>query len=217
MKHTDDQEKALFEPELEENPICGRREERDSDFRRRILSTAKTLFQTHNIEDVTMHQIAKEAGVGQGTLYRRYSHIGDVCSDLLRSTTNQFLTSLEAEIAENKPDLSAMKQLSECVVRIIDFIDEKATLLSTIVSMHTDKRSFSLHKKPLFVRLHNLMAPLVIRAVEQGEIQPIDVTLTVNTILASLIPDQYLYHREVLGYTKEQFTEGICRLFVKGI
>lgn len=217
MKHTDDQEKALFEPELDANPICGRREERDSEYRRRILSTAKNLFQTHSIEEVTMHQIAKEAGVGQGTLYRRYAHIGDVCSDLMRSTTNQFLASLETEFTENKSGLSAMKQLSECIVRIIDFIDEKASLLSTIVSMHTDKHNFSLHKKPLFVRLHNLMSPLLNRAVEQGEIRPIDVTLTVNTILASLIPDQYQYHREVLGYTKEQFTEGICRLFVKGI
>ncbi|NOV04627.1 TetR/AcrR family transcriptional regulator [Paenibacillus planticolens] len=217
MKHPEDHENSLNEDNIEANPICGRREERDSEYRQRILSSARTLFKTHNIENVTMHQIAKEAGVGQGTLYRRYAHIGDVCSDLMRSTTTQFLAALEAELAEPKPDVTAMKQLSDFIYQMIDFVDDKASLLATIVSMHTDKRSFSLHKKPLFVRLRSLLAPLLNLAVEQGEIQPIDVTLTVNTILTSLIPDNYLYHREVLGYTKEQFAEGICRIFVKGI
>ena len=72
-------------------------------------------------------------------------------------------------------------------------------------------------KKPFFVRLHNILAPLIQHAVQNGEIKDIDVTLTVNTILISIFPEQYLYHKEVLGYTKQQFTEGICRLFVKGI
>lgn len=217
MNQKDNDENSLYELDIDASPVCGRREERDSEYRRRILSTARTLFQTHQIENVTMHQIAKEAGVGQGTLYRRYAHIGDVCSDLLRSSTTQFLTALESDLGEPIPGVSPMSQLRECIIRIVDFVDEKASLLATVVSMHADKRSFSLHKKPLFVRLHNLIAPLLTRAVELGEIKPLDVTLTANTILASVIPDHYLYHREVLGYTKEQFIDGICRLFVKGL
>ncbi|SDM83463.1 transcriptional regulator, TetR family [Paenibacillus sp. yr247] len=217
MKHTNDHEKSLYEVDIEAHPACGRREERDSEYRRRILTTARSLFKTNEIENVTMHQIAKEAGVGQGTLYRRYAHIGEVCSDLLHSTTNQFLASLEAVLADPSPEITAMSQFSDAIIRIIDFIDDKAPLLSAINTMYTDKRSFFLHKKPIYVRLQNILSPLLTRAVHQGEIEQIDVTLTVSTLLASLLPGQYLYHREVLGYSKEQFTEGICRLFVKGI
>ncbi|KRF11088.1 TetR/AcrR family transcriptional regulator [Paenibacillus sp. Soil787] len=217
MKHPDTNENSLYSQDMKAIPPCGRREERDSEYRRRILTSAKSLFETNQIESVTMHQIAKESGVGQGILYRRYAHIGEVCSDLLRSTTSQFIASLEASIADPGPEVTAMNQLSDTIVRIIDFVDGKASLLSVINTIYTDKHSFYLHKKPIYVRLHNLLAPLITRAVQQEEIGPIDVTLTVNTILASLTPEQYLYHREILGYTKQQFIEGICRLFVKGM
>ncbi|MEC0229417.1 TetR/AcrR family transcriptional regulator [Paenibacillus alba] len=217
MNHTDDPKDSLYNLEFEAHTICGRREEKDSEYRRRILTTARNLFQTHAIETVTMHQIAKEAGVGQGTLYRRYAHIGEVCSDLLRSTTSQFIESLERSLTDPAPEIKAMSQVSNSIKLIIDFIDDKASLLSSVNMTYNDKGSFYLHKKPIFIRLHNILAPLMERAVQQGEIQPLDVTLTVNTILGSLMPDQYMYHREILGYTKEQFIEGICRLFVKGI
>lgn len=217
MKHSDNQEKSLYQLEKETNPACGRREERDSEYRRRILTTARDLFEKNKIETVTMHQIAKESGVGQGTLYRRYAHVGEVCSDLLGSTTAQFLTSLEEGLVDPTTEVTAMSQLSNTIIRIIEFIDDKATLLSAVNTMYTDKRSFYLHKKPIFVRLNSLLASLITRAVQQGEIEPIDVTLTANTLLASLSPEQYLYHREILGYSKQQFAEGICRLFVKGI
>ncbi|GGI43980.1 hypothetical protein GCM10008018_04830 [Paenibacillus marchantiophytorum] len=217
MKHIDEPQDSLYALDVEAKLSCGRREEKDSEYRRRILTTARNLFRTHEIDTVTMHQIAKEAGVGQGTLYRRYAHIGEVCSDLLRSTTSQFIASLEAKIADTTPEGTALSQMSEAIIMIIDFIDDKASLLSAINLIYTDKERFYLHKKPIYVRLHNLLAPLVELAVNQGEIEQIDVTLTVNTILGSLMPEQYLYHREVLGYTKEQFISGICRLFVKGI
>ncbi|MDR6882032.1 TetR/AcrR family transcriptional regulator [Bacillus sp. 3255] len=216
MKQPENDEQSLYDLDIDASPACGRREERDSEYRRRILTSARALFQTHPIENVTMHQIAKEAGVGQGTLYRRYAHIGDVCSDLLRSSTTQFLNSMEADLSAPMPGVSPLQQLRLAIVRIIDFVEEKAPLLATVVSMHTDKRSFSLYKKPFFLRLHHLIAPLLARAIEQGEMEPLDVTLTANTILASVVPDHYLYHIEVLGYTKEQFIDGICRLFVKG-
>lgn len=217
MKHPDTNENSLYSQDMNAIPPCGRREERDSEYRRRILTSARSLFETNQIESVTMHQIAKESGVGQGTLYRRYAHIGEVCSDLLRSTIAQFLASLEDTLADPGPEATAMNQLSDTIIRIIDFVDDKADLLSVINTMYTEKRSFYLHKKPIYIRLHNIVAPLVTRAVQQGEIGQIDVTLTVNTILASLTPEQYLYHREILGYSKQQFVEGICRLFVKGI
>lgn len=217
MKHPEDHTFPFCEPPAEEVTTTGRRGERDTEYRRRILSAAKSLLETHDIESVTMHQIAKESGVGQGTLYRRYNHIGDVCSDLIKSTTMQYIETMEANFLAIAPDEVAMQKLSECLQTLIDFVDENVSLLSLISSIHAEKRSFAIHKKPFFIRLRNILTPLLERAVQNGEIAEIDVTLTVNTILTSLLPDQYLYHRSVLGYTKQQFKDGICRLFIKGI
>ncbi|OCT15605.1 hypothetical protein A8709_16190 [Paenibacillus pectinilyticus] len=218
MKHPDDHNFTFCEPDKESTPPSGRREERDSEYRRRILSAAQSLLETNDIESVTMHQIAKESGVGQGTLYRRYTHIGDVCSDLIKSTTMQFIDKLEAKYAAgSSEEESGMKRLSACIHEVIDFVDVNVSLLSVISSMHADKRGFSIHKKPFFVRLRNILVPLLNHAIQHGEIEDIDVTLTVNTILISVFPEQYLYHKDVLGYSKAKFTDGICRLFVKGI
>ncbi|NQX57905.1 TetR/AcrR family transcriptional regulator [Paenibacillus qinlingensis] len=216
MKHPDDHQGIC---ELVKDAITpsSRRGERDTEYRRRILSAARMLLESNDIESVTMHQIAKESGVGQGTLYRRYTHIGDVCSDLIKSTTTRFIDMLEAKYTKADPEGSGLAQLSACIHDVIDFVDENVSLLSVISSMHADKRSVSIHKKPFFTRLRNILAPLIQHAIQNGEIKDLDVTLTVNTLLISLFPEQYLYHKDVLGYTKQQFTEGICRLFVKGI
>ncbi|CAN7471513.1 TetR/AcrR family transcriptional regulator [Paenibacillus sp. LjRoot56] len=216
MTHPDDHQ-GVCELIKEAIPPSSRRGERDTEYRRRILSAARTLLETNEIESVTMHQIAKESGVGQGTLYRRYTHIGDVCSDLIKSTTNRFIDMMEEKYRIAGPVESGLAQLSACIHDVIDFVDENVSLLSVISSMHADKRNYSIHKKPFFVRLHNILAPLIQYAIQTGEIEDIDVTLTINTLLISLFPEQYTYHRDVLGYTKQQFTEGICRLFVKGI
>ncbi|KRE90227.1 hypothetical protein ASG89_07925 [Paenibacillus sp. Soil766] len=217
MKHPDDQHQGICQLIKDAIPPNSRRGERDTEYRRRILAAARTLLETHDIESVTMHQIAKESGVGQGTLYRRYTHIGDVCSDLIKSTTIRFIDMLEEKYRIGDPVGPGLAKLSACIHDIIDFVDENVSLLSVISSMHGDKRSISIHKKPFFVRLHNILAPLIQHAIHHGEMEDIDVTLTVNTLLVSLFPEQYAYHRDVLGYSKQQFAEGICRLFVKGI
>ncbi|OAS19039.1 TetR/AcrR family transcriptional regulator [Paenibacillus oryzisoli] len=221
MKHPDEHQQEIREliKDVVTDTVTpsSRRGERDTEYRRRILSAARMLLETNDIESVTMHQIAKESGVGQGTLYRRYTHIGDVCSDLIKSTTNRFIDMIEDKYTNMHPIGSGLDQLSACIHDVIDFVDENVALLSIISSMHGEKRHYTIHKKPFFVRLRNILAPLIQHAIQNNEIKDLDVTLTVNTLLISLFPEQYLYHKDTLGYTKQQYTEGICRLFVKGI
>ncbi|MDF2725691.1 MAG: TetR/AcrR family transcriptional regulator [Paenibacillus sp.] len=216
MKQPNDEQE--LQPASKESAAPGsRREERDTEYRRRILATASELFEKRGVEGVSMYQIAQEAGVGQGTLYRRYTHLGEVCSDLLQTTIDTFLQSLEESLSDVEPGTPAMRQLSDIVSRIIDFIDQKASLLHTIHSMYFEKKSYTIYEKPIFRRLHDLLHPLLVRAVGQGEIREIDITLTIHTLLVALGPNQYLYHRDVLGYDKKRFTQGICRLFVEGL
>src|SRR6266571_7474662 len=62
-----------------------RYERRDAaEHRQRIMEVARRLFAEHGVEAVSMHQIARAAGIGQGTLYRRYAHKGALCMDLLQ-------------------------------------------------------------------------------------------------------------------------------------
>lgn len=217
MKHDNTSKDQLNQHIAEPDFPCSRREARDIEYRNRILTTARQLFATHGIDNISMYQIAQEAGIGQGTLYRRYAHIGEVCADLLRTTTTQFLDSLQSSVKDPAAETTALSQLADIITRTIDFVDDKAALLTVISMTYNIKKNFSPHQKPIYIRLHNIVAPIMSRAISQGEMEPIDVTLTVNTLLTALSPEQYLYHREQLGYSKEAFTAGICRIFVKGL
>lgn len=58
--------------------------------RRRLLETAERLFNEQSVENITMSDIAKSAGVGKGTLYRHFSDKADLCHALLDEAMRDF-------------------------------------------------------------------------------------------------------------------------------
>jgi len=51
--------------------------------RARVLEAADRLFARHGGREVTMERIAAEAGIGKGTLYRRYPDVASIAQALL--------------------------------------------------------------------------------------------------------------------------------------
>jgi AcrR family transcriptional regulator len=58
--------------------------------RRRILSAAARLFDEHGVERVSMEAIASEAGVGKGTVFRRFGDRSGLVMALLDERTRAF-------------------------------------------------------------------------------------------------------------------------------
>jgi len=204
-------------PDHEDNPSntgFSRREQRDYEYRQLILSTTRELIETHGIDSISMYQIAQAAGVGQGTLYRRYTNVGEIYADLLKTTTTAFFDDLETRFNREQ---SACVQLNDIVIRIIDFMDERADLLSMINSTFANDKTFKVHKRPIIQQLLNLLTSLITLAVEQGEVEDIDSKLAANCMLSAISPGHYKYHRKELGYSKEQFVTIIQRIFVQGL
>src|SRR5437667_12568260 len=74
---------------------CNMQSDNTEEYCARILITARTLFSERGVDAVSMHQIAQAAGVGQGTLYRRYTHKSSLCEALLSSAIQQFQQELD--------------------------------------------------------------------------------------------------------------------------
>ncbi|UQZ36416.1 hypothetical protein C2I18_24520 [Paenibacillus sp. PK3_47] len=183
----------------------------------RILRAAHDLFAENGIEAVNMHAIAKHAGIGQGSLYRRFSDKGEICSALLNDSTERFLRGMESELPLPEYAEAPLMHLQSCIGRVVDLIEEYAELLLMIKSEFTGKKQLTQFEHPFFRRLNDIMAKLLRRARDNGEIIGIDPHFGATALVAVLSPDLYLYQQKVHGATKEEITRGIMTLFVSGL
>src|SRR6476469_142202 len=62
--------------------------------RRRILAAAAQLIEEHGVEHVSMDAIAAEAGVGKGTLFRRFGDRSGLVMALIDERTREFQDAL---------------------------------------------------------------------------------------------------------------------------
>jgi AcrR family transcriptional regulator len=197
-------------PELFGSPAgAPRTERRDAaEHRRRILETARSLMAEHGVEAVSMHQIARGAGVGQGTLYRRYAHKGELCAELMVDSWNELESTIE-EIAAD-PALRPIKRLDAVLVAIVRFIDKHIPLMS---AMHAAGLKGSREEKndPYYLWMREVIARLGAECIEAGELPALEPVFIADSLLGAL---QNLYERHGDHYTAEQILDGVRRLFL---
>ena len=117
-----------------------RHERRDAaEHRQRILEVARRLFAEHGVGATSMHQIAMAAGVGQGTLYRRYAHKGELCMDLLRERHESFAQEV-AELLAAKATSPALERLESVLAKGVALLEEQGALLGPVAGAEPSRR-----------------------------------------------------------------------------
>jgi AcrR family transcriptional regulator len=203
-----------------------RAERRDAaEHRQRILEVARSLFARQGVDDVSMHQIAMAAGIGQGTLYRRYAHKGELCMDLLRDGHERFVEEIAAFFATTATS-PALERLDGVLAHLVAFLEEQGALLGPIAVTNlrdalcdeTDKsRRHAYQSEPLYLWLHELLASLLTEAVGRGELASIDVVYTADAMLATLHPMCYRFQRQERGFSPERILQGLRRIYIEGL
>jgi AcrR family transcriptional regulator len=203
-----------------------RHERRDAaEHRQRILDVAQHLFEQHGVDAVSMHQIALAAGIGQGTLYRRYRHKGELCMDLLRDHHEQFAEEVAALFAQTET-APTLERLDGLLVKMVALLEDQVTFLGPVGGTMTgDDRcpepgrssDFSFHQSSWYLWLHELLSGVLTEAVERGELTPLDVPFTVDTMLAILNPPFYRFQRLDRGFSQERILQGLRRVYVEGM
>ncbi|MVO98279.1 TetR/AcrR family transcriptional regulator [Paenibacillus lutrae] len=192
---------------------------RDSDYQNRIVTASNRLFKEHGVENVSMHQIAKAAQIGQATLYRRYSNKGEICMAILSSNTQDFLRDLDSFRLSRGLEVTSLTLLSEVVDRIADYLDDQATML--VIIKYEYNRSSELQllqfNHPVFLYLQDIISLLYAKAIEEREVDPLNVTLTTHTLVAALSPDLFLYQQKTLRFSKEDIVAGIKRIYIEAL
>ncbi len=207
-----------------------RRERRDAAAHRQcILTVARQLFERAGVAAVSMHQIAQAAGIGQGTLYRRYSNKADLCRDLIRERHARFATELQSWL-EASTGSSALTRLEGVLARLLHFINASMPLLQAIVAtelcdvMADEECDESIRRRRspasqdhLFHWMHDLLAGLLVDAVAQGEIASLDTDYTADMMLVAMNPLHLRFLQAECGYTLERIVEGLRHIFITGI
>lgn len=189
------------------------RERRDAAANRALLlETAARLFAERGVAAVSMAEIAQQAGVGKGTLYRRFAHKGEICLGLLNNQLKAFqdeqLDALRQMSVAGEPYLG---QLAHFLQALVAFTEEHMPLLCEVqqYSQHTENENL---ERPHFWQYLTVYG-LLREARRAGEVgADLDAAFTAEATLAPLIAHTYRFQRERLGFTPERIGDGLTRL-----
>ncbi len=194
-----------------------RKERRDAaEHRQRVLRAARELFSTYGVDATSMAEIARKAGVGQGTLYRRYAHKGELCGALLIEHAHQLWSEIDTYLDAHTQE-PVLDQIAFFLQRIAAFNEDNAMLLGAMVDAACGPRRGDSFHSPFYQWLRSRMNRLLSQAVARNEIAPLDIEATVDLLLAPLAIDLYMFQRNELGYSTERIITAFNRLVFDGL
>jgi AcrR family transcriptional regulator len=195
-----------------------RQERRDAiKNRQQILSAARELFATQGVDNTSMEEIGRAAGVGKGTLYRRFAHKGELCEALLEDDLTVFCTRVDTAMAESDTSQTALSRLEWLFTQYIAMVELHIPLLAAIQEAAAGTRRHSFYQSPFYTWLHAHIVGLLTTAVAQGEAVDLDVVFTADTILAAVTPPLYGFQQQHRGFSRERIVVGMRRLFIDGL
>ena len=198
----------------DENTPHTRTERRDAAKNRQlILDTAHQLFEQYGVEKVSMNQIASEAQIGPGTLYRRYRNKGELCQDLIKDSVDLFFEDIEAYLEENKT-VPAHHKLKEIISFFIRFREKKAQLLTGVEETKSTNPHKSRTQSPLYVELHQIVVQLFDEMTANEQLTHSHSVFKADMVLMALSSDSYFFQKDVRGYSPEEILELLCSTFI---
>lgn len=190
-----------------------RGERRDAiENRRRILASACALFAEHGIEAVGMHRIALAAGVGQGTLYRRFANKALLCHALAEDNMRRFHDATLAGLEAGRTTRATLDQVLWFLSELLSFSEANGSLLRAMADSACGVSRGERCQHPWHLWLCETVAALLREAVRGGEIEPIDVEVMTDLLLAACDPNLYLYQRSERGFSQERVVASLRQI-----
>jgi AcrR family transcriptional regulator len=210
--------KSGDEVELARLPILGqavRAPERADAARNRtaILEAAKKLLKKRNIERICMDELAEAAGVGKGTLYRRFADRSSLCRALLDDEAAK-LQSLVLRDFDLPLHAKFTMRLELLLDAIFEFTAENAALLAEAAAF--ERGALSRFDHPAHAWMRDTISLYLTRAAARGEMRAVSPETTADFILAALDPDLLRWHFQ-RGRDKESLRHDFHRFWREGL
>lgn len=193
-----------------------RSERRDAaEHRERILSCARHLFTEQDVESISMHQIAQAAGVGQGTLYRRYANKGALCLDVLEESITGLSEDIERFLAVDAAAAPPTDRLDGVIMRLMEFVERNTPFLSVVHEAYCGTKRATEFSTPFYRWVQGTVESLLADCPAMSEQPPHVVTCTSYALLAAINPDLYRYQRDHRGMSQSQIIAGLRHMYTE--
>lgn len=172
---------------------CERRDAAEN--RQRVLAAAKALFAAHGVANVHMAQIAEAAGVGKGTLYRRYANKAELCMALMHDQLIEHQTNFLARLhGMQEAGVPYLTRLQDFLDEVVTFTEQHVPLLYEV--QYSGQIADLEGDPPFFEWQHMTATGLLTAAVRAGEL-PADtnIRMRVDLLLAPLTASYFRYLR----------------------
>jgi AcrR family transcriptional regulator len=167
--------------------------------RRRILVAAERLFDAQGVEAVSMDAIACEAGVGKGTLFRRFGDRAGLVMALLDERTKEFQDALIRGEPPLGPGAPPVERLLAFGAGLLALLDSHARFI-----LAGDKVVTGRYGHPVYALYRTHVALLLREILGEGT----RTEYLVEALLAPLAPEPFIYQREDLGMSLQEMTDG---------
>jgi AcrR family transcriptional regulator len=168
--------------------------------RERVLAAAADLLARRDPSELTMDAIARAAGVGRATLYRRFPDVASVARALLDEHERE----LQDRILRGEPPLgpgaAPADRLAAFYAAMVDVLEQHAHLA---LAAEFGRSRFGPGAYE-FWSTH-----VLVLLVEAGTPEPGPM---VDILLAPLAPDVYLHQRRELGHSAAEVAAALARL-----
>ncbi|WP_410599285.1 TetR/AcrR family transcriptional regulator [Amycolatopsis sp. lyj-90] len=169
--------------------------------RQKIVRAAAKLVAAKGIEGLALDEIAVEAGVGIGTVYRRFPDKGALAQALLDENEREFQEAFISGPPPLGPGAPARQRLKAFLSAYVDRLETHGRLLM-VAETETPMARFVTGA----YRLHQSHLVALIRELEPD----IDAHFRADALLAPLAAAQYVHQRQSM--TPEQIKDGLEQL-----
>ena len=141
--------------------------DRGNDKRERILAAAETVFARHGFFAARVAEIAKEAGVADGTIYLYFKSKDDLLISWFETRMKQVNEVLRAEIAEQAP----RDQLRAFIKRYLQLVhDEPVAAEVLTIELRQSSKFMKEYENPQFADFLRMLGGIIAAGQERGEL-----------------------------------------------
>jgi len=142
--------------------------DRGGDKRERILQAAERVFARRGFFAARVSEIAKDAGVADGTIYLYFKNKDDLLISLFEARMHQVNDELRAEVAKEKTPLAQLRAFIRRYLQLV--ADEPAAAEVLTIELRQSSKFMKEYENPQFADFLRLLGGIIAAGQERGEL-----------------------------------------------